>query len=321
MVHAGKIATVFGGTGFLGTQIVRELADRGITVKVATRVPERAYFLKPCGVVGQVVPFACDYSDPESVRNAVSGADYVVNCIGILFEKGKKSKFQRAHVDTPAMIAKACTDEKVPRFVHVSALACDKGTSKYAKTKREGETAVTNNFSKATILRPSVIFGEGDNFFNMFAELSRYLPFLPLIGGGKTKFQPVFVGDVADAAMKVLFSASDVYQGKTYQLGGPEVVDFKAVYEILFKHTGRKRKLVPLPFAIARIEATFLSLLPNPLLTPDQVESLKTDNIVDDSALSFREFDITPKSMDLILPKYLEHYRAGGARFTRSKVA
>ena len=313
MAQNNKIATVFGGTGFLGTQIVRELAALGYVVKVATRIPERAYFLKPCGNVGQIVPFACQYSDTKSVRKAVKNAEIVVNCNGILYEKGKSSKFKRVHVDIPAMIAKACADEKVSRFVHISALSCDKGTSKYAKSKLEGEKAVHSNFPSATILRPSVVFGADDNFFNMFAELSRYMPFLPLIGGGKTKFQPVYVGDVADAVIKVATDGGTMYQRKVYQLGGPDIVDFKEVYELIFKYTGRRRKLVNLPFCVAKAEATFLGLLPKPLLTRDQVESLKTDNIVEDGALGFNSLGMVPTDMDAILPFYLEHYRAGGA--------
>lgn len=320
MAQTQKIATVFGGTGFLGRQIVRELAALGVTVKVATRVPESAYFLKPYGAVGQVVPFSCDYSDAKSIRKAVEGAQYVVNCIGILYEKGKKTKFQKIHTDLPAMIAKACADEKVSRLVHVSALACDKSTSKYAKSKFEGEKAVLSNFSRATILRPSVIFGEGDNFFNMFAELARFVPFLPLIGGGKTLFQPVYVGDVADAAVKALTASGDAYQSKTYQLGGPDVVSFKEIYEKLFAYTGRKRCLVTLPFGVAKVEAAFLSVLPKPLLTPDQVESLKTDNIVDEGVFGFKSFEIVPKSMDLVLPKYMETYKSGG-RFSKAGAA
>lgn len=319
MARGNKIATVFGGTGFIGTQVVRELADLGYTVKVATRIPESAYFLKPCGDVGQIVPFECSYNDAKQVSQAVRGADIVVNCIGILFEKGKRSTFKRAHVDVPAMIAKACDDEKVDRFVHISALACDKGTSKYAQSKLEGEQAVHANYSGATILRPSVVFGADDNFFNMFAELSRYLPFLPLIGGGHTKFQPVYVGDVADAVIKVCVG-DDLYKGKVYQLGGPDVVDFNAVYELIFKHTGRSRPLVKIPYCVAKFEAMFLSVLPKPLLTRDQVESLKTDNIVDDGALGFHNLGIVPTSTALILPGYLQRYRAGGV-FSQGRVA
>ncbi len=311
MAHKNQTATVFGGSGFVGRQIVRELAAKGFIVKIATRVPERANFLKPCGAVGQVVPILCDYTDAHSVREAVKGSDYVVNCIGILFEKGKRNRFQKIHVDVPAMIAKACSDEKVSRFVHISALGCEMGTSKYAKSKFEGEKAVLSNFSSATILRPSIIFGADDNFFNMFAEMARYAPVLPLIGGGKTRFQPVFVGDVADCAMAAL--ASEDFQGKAYKIGGSDVVNFREVYEMVFKYTGRRRPLISLPFGLAKIEAFFLALLPKPLLTPDQVESLKTDNVVEDGGLSMQHLGIKPTSMRLVLPSYLESYRAGGS--------
>ena len=190
-------------------------------------------------------------------------------------------------------------------------------TSKYAKTKYEGEKAVLSNYSRATILRPSVIFGPDDNFFNMFAELSRYLPFLPLIGGGKTKFQPVYVGDVADVVVAVCTAKTNEYESKVFQLGGPEVVTFKEIYEKLFEHTGRERALVSLPFSVAKFEAVFLSLLPKPLLTPDQVESLKHDTVVQEGSLGFRNFGIMPQAMDLILPQYLGRYRAGGRFYDR----
>lgn len=321
MAHQDQIATVFGGTGFLGRQIVRELAAKGYRVKVATRVPERAYFLRPCGNVGQVVPFVVDYSDPHSVREAVRGADYVVNCIGLLFERGKKNRFERLHVDVPAMIAKACSDEGVERFVHISALGCDKGTSKYAKSKLSGEKAVLSNFSRATILRPSVIFGEDDDFFNKFAEMARYIPVLPAIGGGKTKFQPVYVGDVADAVMKIFATEGSAYFGKVYQLGGPEVLDLCEVYARIERYTGRHRPAVTLPFCVAKFEAFFLQLLPSPVLTVDQVESLKTDSVVENSALGFKNFDIVPQSMEAILPSYLNRYCVGGKGISKDVAA
>lgn len=312
MAYENKIATIFGGTGFVGRQIVKDLARLGFTIKVATRIPESAYFLKPCGAVGQIVPYACNYSDAADIAKAVQGSDVVVNCIGILFERGKRSGFQRVHVDLPAMIAKACNDQHVDRFVHISALGCDKANSKYAKSKFEGEQAVFENHPGATILRPSVIFGEDDNFFNMFAELARYVPFLPLIGGGATKFQPVYVGDVADCAVKALVDKTGKFSGKIYELGGPDIVDFKEIYALMFESTGRPKRLISLPFSVAKVQATFLSLLPSPLLTRDQVESLKTDNIVQLGMPNIEDLGIVPKSMDLILPTYLTRYREGG---------
>lgn len=309
MSQTQKIATVFGGTGFIGRHVVRGLAKQGYTVKVATRVPESAFFLRPCGVVGQVVPFACDYKNPISIGEAVRGADVVVNCIGILHER-RKGDFQRIHAELPAAIASACAYEKVKRFAHISIPGLGSDTSRYATTKQEGEKAIRATFPQAIILRPSVIFGADDNFFNKFAKLVRLLPVLPLIGGGKTKFQPVFVGDVADAVLAAVHNP--VAGGQTFELAGPETVTFRQIYEILFRYTGRKRMLISLPWGLAKFQARFLALLPNPLLTPDQVESLKTDYTIANDALTFRALGITPKGMDLILPTYLESYRPGG---------
>lgn len=314
------MATVFGGTGFLGTQIVRELAARDVIVKVATRVPERAYFLKPAGAVGQIVPVACSYGDDKSIADVVKGSDYVINCIGILYERGRRRTFERVHTALPQAIAKACKKHNVERFVHISALACDTGTSQYAKSKIAGEEAVSKAFESATILRPSIVFGEDDSFFNMFAHLSRFLPALPLIGGGKTKFQPVFVGDVADAVMAALEAHAKGEkdpQGKIYELGGPDVMSFKALFELMFEYTKRPRALIALPYPVAKLEAFFLQYLPKPLLTPDQVESLKTDNIVSGEALTLADLGIAPTAMRSVLPHYLNSYRSGG-RFGES---
>ncbi len=325
MSRTNKIATVFGGTGFVGRQVVRELAKRGLTVKVATRVPERAYFLKPSGSVGQIVPFACNYNDPASIADAVQGAEYVVNCIGILRER-RRGGFSRAHAEIPAEIAKSCTKAGVRRFVHISALGVDKAKSRYAASKREGEKAVAKNFANATILRPSVIFGEDDSFFKKFAEMARYLPALPLIGGGKTRFQPVFVGDVADAVIAALTRPAvnnENPMGKTYELGGPETVSFKEIYQRLFQYTGRKRALIPLPFFAAKIQAFFLGFLPNPPLTCDQVNTLKTDNVVGSKALTLEDLGIHATAMDMVLPRYLETYLPGGrlAQYHNTKAA
>lgn len=309
MTRDYKTATIFGGTGFVGRQIVRELAAKGIRIKIATRVPERAYFLKPCGNVGQVVPFACDYSDAKSIAKAIEGSDIVVNCIGILYENGRQ-KFEAAHVELPIKIAKAVKKTGAANFVHISALGVDQGTSKYAQSKLAGEKGVISAFKDTVILRPSIIFGEDDNFFNMFAGMSKVLPVLPLIGGGETKFQPVFVGDVADAAIAAIDNADA--KGEIFELGGPEVLSFKALFEKMFEYTARPVPLVPLPFKLAKLQAMFLSLLPKPLLTRDQVESLKTDNVVGEDALSLKDLGVTPTALDLILPAYLTRYRKGG---------
>ncbi len=309
MTQNQKIATVFGGTGFVGRNVVRELATKGYAVKVATRVPERAYFLKTAGTPGQIVPFQCDVKDEGSIAEAVKNADVVVNCIGILFEK-RRGQFSAVHVDAPSRIAAACKKAKTANFIHISALGIDQATSKYAKTKLEGEKEVLSNFKTAFILRPSVIFGEDDEFFNRFAQIALIAPALPLIGGGKTRFQPVYVGDVADAVMAAIGNIPA--QGQIFELGGPEIVSFKEIYERLFKYTEQRRLLVNLPFAIAKIQASFLGLLPKPPLTRDQVESLKTDTVVSMSAKGLSDLGVTPTAMDVILPTYLESYRPGG---------
>ncbi len=311
MNNRKKTITIFGGTGFLGRHIVKKLADYGFIVKIATRIPESAYKLKPYGEVGQIVAVKCNYSDPHSIRSVIKGSDFVINSIGILFEK-KRNSFTKIHIDLAAMIAKACSDENVKKFIHISSLGCDTSNSKYAKSKFEGEKAVLSNYPNATILRPSIIFGKEDNFFNMFAELIRFTPILPLIGGGKTKFQPIYVEDIAEVTIKIINSDNKRYSGKIYQIGGNDIVTFKEIYEKIFKYTNRRRKLIYVPFGIAKIIAWFLSIFPKPILTPDQVESLKNDNIVTDKTLNITAYNVKPKSMDIVLPQYLNNYRAGG---------
>lgn len=313
-----KMATIFGGSGFIGRQVVRELANSGYLIKVATRVPERAYELRPCGTVGQVVPFECSYSDPASIAEAVAGADVVVNCIGILYER-KKGDFTRAHSEIPAMIAKACVKAGIQSFIQISAAGIETSTSRYAKTKLAGEQAIRQIMPDVTILRPSIVFGPDDDFFNKFAGLMQILPVLPLIGGGHTLFQPVYVGDIADAVMAVVKNP-DHHRGRIYELGGPEIVSFKEIYKILEKHTGHKRVYFNLPWILAKMDAFFLSLLPTPLLTPDQVESLKSDFTVTEASPGLAELDIRPTAMAMILPQYLAAYRAGG-RFGTLKQA
>jgi NADH dehydrogenase len=304
-----KIATIFGATGFIGRYITQELAMQGYIIRAATRNPSKAYFLKPYGQIGQVVPFPCDGSK-KSIESAIDGADLVVNCVGILFEK-KKAAFMKIHSDLPEVIAKACAKKEVSRFIHISALACDVGTSKYAKSKLAGEGKLLKAFPNAVILRPSVVFGAEDQFFNMFARLGRVLPVLPLIGGGNTKFQPVSVMDIARAVQHIATaSAADFAKcsGKIYELGGPDIVTFKEIYALLKRHAGVNFIAIPLPWAVAKVEAAILSLMPKPLLTTDQVEALKTDNVVSAKANGFKQLNITPTSMDTVLPDYLGQY-------------
>lgn len=314
-----KTACVFGGTGFLGRYIVQALAHKGITVKVATRTPQSAYFLRTYGVVGQIVPVFCDYS-PESIAQVVKGCDYVVNCVGILYERGK-STFDKIHRELPESIAKACASEKVSRLTHVSALGIEESKSKYAKSKLAGEEAVKAVYPSVSILRPSVIFGAEDEFLNKFARLAGILPVLPLIGGGKTKFQPVYVDDVAQAAMATLTGPQEL-TGQTYMLGGPETVTFKDLMQLIFKETERKAALVSIPFFIAKLQAFFMKLIPGaPLLTIDQVRSLQSDSVVLDGQKGFAELGLTPVAMELVVARYLSTYRNGGRFSFKNKVA
>ena len=310
-----KVATVFGGTGFIGRHIVAHLARQNYTIRVVTRFRQSAYDLRTNGSVGQIVPIRCDYKDFAGIERAVSGSVLVINCIGQLFETRKKS-FARAHAELPAQIAKACRAMGVDRFVHISALGCDKNQSRYAQTKHDGEASVLKEFPRATILRPSVVFGAEDNFFNKFAAMSVYLPFLPLIGGGETRFQPVYVGDVANAAVMAATlpdTGPETPCGKIYELGGPEVMNFKDIYAHITRHTGRKIRGLNLPLGLARLQASLFSLLPGvPILTNDQITLLQTDNILSGNLPGFRELKLIPTSVDSVLPLYLARFRTGG---------
>lgn len=309
-----EIVTVFGGTGFLGRYVVKELADRGYRIKVVTRTSEKAYYLKPCGSVGQIVAVGCDYSDIQSLKSVIKGSSFVVNLVAIAYKK-KKGDFERLHTELAGNMAKACAETGVEAFTHVSAIAVDRTSSEYARTKLDGEEAIRGAFPKAAIIRPSVMFGEDDDFFNKFAELSRYLPFLPLIGGGNTKFQPVYVGDVANAVVISLLDHK--IHGDIFELGGPEILTFKEIYERIFKHTGRSRPLIKISFCMAKLQAFFMGMLPKPLLTIDQVNSLKSDNVANGTYKGFEAFNIASTALDLVLPRYLERYKKGG-RFGES---
>ena len=304
-----RLVTVFGGTGFLGRHTVRALAKAGWRIKVAARRPARGFFLRPLGTVGQIDFVKCDIADPESVAAAVTGCDAVVNLCGILFQRGQT--FEDVQADGAANVGAAAASKGVKTVVHVSAIGADsESASEYAITKAEGETRLREAFPAATILRPSIVFGPEDGFFNRFAEMARFLPALPLIGGGKTRFQPVFVGDVAGAIVKAL--DSETARGRTYELGGPTVYSFRQLMQVILDETGRKRLLLPLPFGIAAFKAFFLQFLPNPLLTPDQVKLLRHDNVAAPGALGLADLGIVPTTVEAEVPAYLWRYRAKG---------
>lgn len=318
----GKTATVFGGTGFVGRYVVARLARAGSIVRIITRHPSSAYFLRTNGVVGQIVPIQSNYASYEEVERDVAGSDVVVNCLGILAQN-RRCSFDHLHREVPQWIAQACTKYNVKRLVHISALGAGQAQSKYATSKQAGEQAVLAAYPTASILRPSVIFGPEDKFFNRFAALAQFAPALPLIGGGETKFQPVYVGDVASAVMATLTRPDTGGLspfGATYELGGPEILTFRELYERMFEQTGRKRMMVSLPWAIARVQAAFMSVLPVPPLTNDQITSLQTDSVVSSGARLLHDLNITPTALETILPTYLDRFRPGG-RFAEKKRA
>lgn len=305
-----RIATVFGASGFLGRHLVRRLAAAGWGVRAAGRDADAALFLKPMGDVGQIVPWPADILRPDTVAAAVSGADVVINLVGILYERGK-SGFQKVHVEGAANVAKAAAEAGVPRLIQMSALGADANSpAKYARSKAAGEDAVKAAFKKPTIMRPSVVFGPEDDFFNRFASMARLSPVLPVIGGAKdggTKFQPVYVGDVADAVMAAIDDPKTA--GQTYELGGPSVMSMRQVMELVTAQTGRKRCLVNVPFWAAEVQGAILGLLPVPPLTSDQVALLRSDNVVGEKTKTFKNLGIVPRSTAAVLPTYLMRFK------------
>jgi uncharacterized protein YbjT (DUF2867 family) len=310
--------TIFGGSGFIGRYIVERLADRGVVVTVAVRDPDRAKFLRPLGNVGQIATVRASLRTEESVRRAVRDADAVINLVGILYESGRQT-FRAVHEEGAGAVARAAQEAGAPRLVHLSAIGVgSQSASAYARSKAAGEAAVTKAFPAATILRPSIVFGPEDDFFNRFAALARLLPALPLYGGGRTRFQPVYVGDVAAAVMAVLDDPAAA--GKAYELGGPRVYSFAELMRLTLEQIRRRRLLVPIPFPIGFLQAWFLELAPRPLLTRDQLRQLRADNVVADDARTLAELGITPTPAETVLPTYLDRYRPGG-RIGRVRLA
>lgn len=304
-LHKNALITVFGGTGFLGRHIVKRLAKAGYRLRIATRRPNEALFLKTNGTPGQIEIVQANIRDDASTKAALSGADGVVNAVGILFESGKQ-KFHALQAEGAARIGEAAKAEGIEAMVHISAIGADANSaSLYAQSKAAGEAAITAALPQSHILRPSIVVGPEDDFFNRFAAMAMIAPALPLIGGGVTQYQPVSVFDVA-AAVEACFAGADA---GIYELGGPDRLSFKQLMEMLLAETGRDRLLVPMPFAAARMIATFAQFMPKPLLTPDQLILLKSDNVVADGARGFGEFGLTPEPIAGLLPSYLARYR------------
>jgi uncharacterized protein YbjT (DUF2867 family) len=307
---ADKLVTIFGGSGFLGRNLVQRLAPLGPTIRVAVRDPEAALYLKPLGRVGQVVPVQANLRDDASVTAAAAGADAVINLVGVLYARGKQS-FDAVHRAGAARVAAAAAAVGAERLVHVSAIgASPDGPSDYARSKAAGEAAVRAAYPGATILRPSIVFGPDDDFFNRFAQMALLAPALPLIGGGHTRFQPVYVGDVAQAVINALNDPATA--GRTYELGGPQVYSFKELLQLVLRETRRHRLLLPLPVPLALLVGMLGELLPVPPLTRDQVLQLQVDNVVANRAAGLADLGIVPTAVEAVVPSYLTVYRRGG---------
>lgn len=307
------LVTIFGGSGFVGTQVVQSLARQGYRIRVAVRRPDLAGHVCPLGTVGQIQPIQANIRNMDSVKRAVEGADIVINLVGILFESGRQ-KFRAVQTMGAKNVAEAAAAAGAKTLVHMSAIGADlESDSVYARSKALGEEEVLHAFPSAIIMRPSLIFGQGDGFFNKFGALARLSPVLPMIGT-KSRFQPVYVGDVADAFAAAAQGA--VKNGTIYELGGPDVETMRELMERVLRETQRSNLLVPVPASFAKLKAWFLQILPSPLLTVDQVVLLQHDNVVSEEATKKKRtlaaFGILPTSMDTILPSYMWRFRKHG---------
>jgi uncharacterized protein YbjT (DUF2867 family) len=304
------LVTVFGGSGFLGRHVVRALANRNYRIRVAVRRPELTGHLQPLGRVGQIHAVQANLRYPQSVAAAARDADIVVNLVGILFERGRQ-RFDVVQAEGAEAVALAANAVGA-RLVHVSAIGADENSpSHYARSKAAGERLVLAAQSEAIVMRPSIVFGAEDDFFNRFAALARIAPALPLVGGGHTRFQPVFAGDVAAAIAMAVDGAAK--PGTIYELGGPDVRTFRKLMEFVLTTTERRRLLVPVPFGLMKLQAMILQFLPKPPITPDQVELLRHDNVVSDSARqqgrTLEALGIVPASTAAVVPDYLWRFR------------
>ena len=317
ILETPKLVTVFGGSGFVGRHVVRALAKRGYRIRVATRRPDLAGHLQPLGNVGQIQAVQANIRVRWSVDRAVEGADHVINLVGIMHQSGRQT-FSNVQDFGARAVAEAARSAKA-RLTHGSAIGANlESWSIYARTKARGERAVQETLKDAVIFRPSIVFGPEDHFFNRFAEMARFSPALPLIGGGHTRFQPVYVGDVAEAIARSV--DGDVKGGRIYELGGPNVLTFRQCLEEMLEVIGRKRLLVSIPWWMARLQGSILGMLPSPPLTTDQVTLLEDDNIVSADAektgRTLSGLGIQPQSTAAVLPSYLWQYRTAG-QFTR----
>ena len=313
-LNEAALITIYGGSGFIGRHVVRAIAKTGARMRVAVRRPELALHLQPLGGVGQINAVQANVRFPDSLLAAADGADAVINLVGILFPTGKQT-FKAVQDEGARHVAEAARAAGAKALVHISAIgASPDAPSVYARTKAAGETAVKDLYPGAVIFRPSIVFGPEDDFFNRFAKLARIAPVLPLIGGGNTRFQPVFAGDVAKAVIAGLTGKAEA--GAPYELGGPEVLTLKEVMERVFAYTMRKRLLVPEPFWLAKLQAAFLQWLPKPPLTIDQVRLLQSDNVVSEAAIkagrTLEGLAIEPVAVAAIVPDYLEQFRPRG---------
>ncbi|MDF2368774.1 complex I NDUFA9 subunit family protein [Sneathiella sp.] len=308
---SGHLITIFGGSGFIGRHLVGRLAAKGYQIRLAARDPEVAAQLMTQGVVGQVVGFKTNVRNQQSVDRAVAGADIVINLVGVLYEKGAQN-FGRLHVDAAERIAVAAKAAGVKQLIHMSALGAHKDhEAAYARSKAVGEELAATEFPGATILRPSVVFGLDDDFFNRFASILSLAPAFPLADGGKMKMQPVWVEDLADAIVRIIETPSQ--QGKIWELTGPDVYSFKELLEKVLEFTGRKCLLLPVPPSVMSFMARFMALAPGrPQLTPDQVKLLKEDNVASGEFPNLQDLGIQPATINAVVPDYLRRYRRGG---------